>query len=78
MAGDTVTLEGDVRAGEPLLQAVMHNGQRLGGSTALTESRARLEAQVGRLPEVLRSLEGSECPYSVSIAEPLQELAKSR
>jgi nicotinate phosphoribosyltransferase len=76
MAGDAVTLEGDIRAGEPLLQPMMQNGRRLGGSSALSEIRIRVAAQLGQLPEALLSLEGSERPYGVLIAEPLQELAQ--
>ena len=76
MAGDAVTLEGDIRPGEPLLQPVMQNGRRLGGSSALAEIRTRVAAQLGQLPEALLSLEASERPYGVLITESLQKLAK--
>jgi hypothetical protein len=74
--GDAVTLEGDVRPGKPFLQPVMQNGQRLGGSSSLSEMRTRVvAAQVGQLAEALLSLETSERPYGVLIAESLQKLA---
>jgi nicotinate phosphoribosyltransferase len=62
LAGDDVTLEGDIRPGEPLLQPVMQNGPRLGGSSALSEIRTRVASQLAQLPETLLSLKSSEHP----------------
>jgi len=76
MAGDAVTLEGDIRPGEPLLEAVMQNGHRLAGPSSLSEIRTRIATQLAQLPEALLSLETSERPYGVLIAEPLQKLTK--
>ena len=76
MAGDAVTLEGDIRPGEPLLEAVMQNGHRLAGPSSLSEIRTRIATQLAQLPEELLSLETSERPYGVLISEPLQKLTK--
>jgi nicotinate phosphoribosyltransferase len=71
---DWLTLEGDVVEGEPLLQPVMHRGQRLTPSPPLSAVRAYAAAQLAGLPGPLRRLR--EAPsYPVQIADGLVQLA---
>jgi nicotinate phosphoribosyltransferase len=74
MAGDVVTLEDDPQQGEPLLQLVMHAGQRLYPSLPLSVVREHAAAELACLPEHIRQIEG-EPAYAVSIARALHELA---
>ncbi|HEX6267972.1 MAG TPA: nicotinate phosphoribosyltransferase, partial [Burkholderiales bacterium] len=64
-ARDVVTLESDVRDGEPLLQPAMRGGRRL-PQPDLAAARAHCLAQLGRLP-------GRN--YPVEISAPLRALA---
>ncbi len=73
MAGDTLTLESDVQAGEALLQPVMAGGRRLQRET-LHDMRRRCAEQLARLPARLRALAPAD-PYPVAIAPALRELA---
>jgi nicotinate phosphoribosyltransferase len=72
---DVVTVEGDPQPGEPLLVPVMRNGRRLHAAEELAVTRARAAAELGRLPERLRSLDDSDSPYRVEIAPALRHLA---
>ena len=74
MAGDVMTCEGDPQHGEPLLQLVMHAGQRLSPSLPLSVVRQHAAAELACLPDHLRRLE-VEPPYVVSIAQALHKLA---
>jgi nicotinate phosphoribosyltransferase len=74
MGGDILALEDDPLQGEPLLQLVMHAGQRLHPSPPLSEVRQYAAAELARLPDHLRQLR-VEPPYTVSIATSLHELA---
>ena len=65
-AGDVVTLEGDARAGEPLLQPVMRGGRRL-PQPGLAAARQHCLAQLARLPV---------SPYRAEIAPALRALAE--
>src|SRR5262245_49270935 len=73
MAGDMLTLEKDTQQGKPLLQLVMHAGQRLNPSPPLSVVRQYAAAELTRLPDHLCHLE-VELPYAVSIAPALHEL----
>ncbi len=74
MQGDIVGLDGEHLKGEPLLQPVMENGQRLAAPEALVSLRSRSLQNLALLPEELRSLEPA-LTYPVKIAESLVELA---
>jgi nicotinate phosphoribosyltransferase len=73
MAGDTISIEADPQPGEPLLQLIMQNGQRVVPSPALTEIRARAARELKRLPVALQRLE--QGAYPVSVASALERLA---
>jgi nicotinate phosphoribosyltransferase len=55
-AGDTIALEDEPQAGDPLLIPVLRAGRRLGPVTPLAEARARCRDQLRRLPERYRGL----------------------
>lgn len=55
--GDTLALEAEVAAGAPLLEQVMHQGQRLRPSPSLDEVRRYTRAQLASLPPALRGLD---------------------
>jgi nicotinate phosphoribosyltransferase len=74
--GDTLTLEGDVQIGEPLLQPVMRGGQPLAAPAPLSKVREHAAHGLARLPDALRSLEPAPA-YEVRIAGPLQALTRS-
>jgi nicotinate phosphoribosyltransferase len=74
MAGDVLSLEQDVRNGEPLIQPVMKSGKPMDAPAPLAAIRARAAQQLQHLPENLRQL-GTESAYPVEIAEPLRRLA---
>ena len=74
MAGDILALEGHAKAGEPLLQRVMHDGRRLQPAESLDAIRARVKLDLERLPEPLRKLQAGTI-YPVAVAEDLVTLA---
>jgi nicotinate phosphoribosyltransferase len=74
MVGDVVTLETDVRPGEPLLLPVMKDGRRLAPTTHIEKIRDHALAGIGKLPPSLRALERSE-PLPVEISYQLKALA---
>ncbi len=74
MAGDLLTLDGDVQPGEPLLTPVMRGGRRLPGLETLEQARNRARGQLMRLPETLRSLEPAPA-YPVTVSNTLKALA---
>jgi nicotinate phosphoribosyltransferase len=74
IAGDILGLEDDAHPGEPLLELVMHAGQRVRPSPSLADVRRRAASEIGRLPDALRSL-GPGDAYPVQIAESLKRLA---
>jgi nicotinate phosphoribosyltransferase len=73
MAGDTLTVEGDPQAGNPLLRPAMRNGRRTGGLETLAQARAHAAAELARLPAPLQRLEAMA--YPVAIAPALHALA---
>ena len=76
MAGDVLTLNKDAADGKPLLEACMLQGIRLGPAPSLADIRERTARALSRLPDALRSLQGSP-PYMVEIAENLKKLTQS-
>jgi nicotinate phosphoribosyltransferase len=74
MQGDTLAVEGEDQPGEPLIEPVMRNGQRLRSSPSLAEIRRRAARDLARLPPPLRRLESGQ-PYPVAVAEALVRLA---
>ena len=67
IAGDVLSIEGDVHDGEPLIHPVMRDGRRLAPAPSLAESRAHAMREIARLPEPLRRLEpGATCPVEVA------------
>lgn len=74
MGGDWLTLEGEQRGGEPLLEPAMRGGVRCPGMPALDASRRRARAALRALPPGQRSLEGDE-PYPVAVSDAIRQLA---
>jgi nicotinate phosphoribosyltransferase len=74
MAGDLLAVEGDAKAGEPLIQPVMRDGQRLHLPDSLADIRLRARQELQRLPEPLRRLEPG-ATYPVEVASELVSLA---
>jgi nicotinate phosphoribosyltransferase len=72
-AGDILTLAGDALPATSLLQPIMRAGRALAASP-VAAARARLKAELARVPEGLRSLEEAE-PYAVDVAPSLRALA---
>lgn len=59
--------------GRPLLERVMTAGRRLpNGRVGLDEARAYAAAQIGALPERIRSLTPADPPYSVEVSDALR------
>jgi nicotinate phosphoribosyltransferase len=74
MIGDLLALDNERAPGEPLLRPVMRAGKRLQGLGSLTDARQRCQADLGRLPDPLRSLEPAPL-YPVAVSDPLRALA---
>jgi nicotinate phosphoribosyltransferase len=74
MVGDTISLEKDSQAGEPMLVPVMRDGRRLLPQPSLEEARRHAARNLSRLPETLAML-ADDRPYPVAIATALQQLA---
>ena len=74
MAGDRMSIETDVGAGEPLLEPVMRDGRRVGPRPPLSEIRARFARELARLPDGLRRLAPGPA-YRVEVADALVKLA---
>jgi nicotinate phosphoribosyltransferase len=75
LQGDTVTRETEALPGEPLLQAVMQDGQRLQPAEPLARVRERAARQLAQLPAYLREL-GTTSAYPVTISPALEALAR--
>lgn len=72
---DVVTLEDDLREGEPLLVSVVEDGRKIVTLPDLAAIRAHAAREIARLPVALRDLEDADAPYPVEIAPPLAALA---
>ena len=77
MAGDTVALEGEPAAGEPLLQPVMAAGRRLTRPEPLAVSRERAAFELSRLPAGRRGLAPAPAPYPVELSMGVLRLAET-
>ncbi len=75
MVGDTLSVEGDDVAGEPLLVPVMAGGRRLAPSPGLDMIRERATASLAALPPDLRGLEPAG-GYPVAIGARLRALSE--
>lgn len=75
MCGDTLTLQHDDIAGEPLLQPVIRGSMLLAPSPPLSQIRAHAQAQIASLPPALRGLAPAP-PYPVAVSDTLQQLAQ--
>ena len=74
IASDVLSLESDPHPGEPLIELVMKDGERVGPTPTLSDIRARAAHDLERLPEPLRNLvPGATIP--VEVAETLVQLA---
>ena len=74
MAGDVVTLDGDVQAGVALIEPIMLRGRRLEPRLHATELRDRVTHNLSTLPAALKSLEQAPA-YAVEISGVLRKLA---
>jgi nicotinate phosphoribosyltransferase len=75
ITGDVLTVEGDMREGEPLIRQFMEGGQRVSAGESLHDLRKRALAEIKRLPRSLLSLERAP-NYSVTVSEALRDLAQ--
>jgi nicotinate phosphoribosyltransferase len=75
MSGDLLALDSEGSIGESLLKPVMRAGKRLAGLETLSQARERCRAELGRLPDALRSLEPVP-PYPVAVSGALKALAE--
>ena len=72
--GDTLTVEGDLQEGTPLLKAVMKGGRPVGGSPSAQAVREYVRTQLAALPERLRLLDHAD-PFVPTCSEALRLLA---
>ena len=75
MLVDTVTVEGNMHAGQPLLEPVLRGGNLVHPADSLSRIRERCAHQLAQLPEHLKALE-REPIYEVRVAPELTELAR--
>jgi len=75
MAGDWITLEGELRDGEALLEPVMAGGVRLAPAPTLQASREHAWRQLRALPHGLRSIDPADS-YPVAVSDALKMLAR--
>jgi nicotinate phosphoribosyltransferase len=74
MQADTLTVEGDIQPGQPLLEPVMRGGNLMQPLESLSAIRGRATQQLAQLPEQLRTIETGPT-YAVRIAPALAVLA---
>jgi nicotinate phosphoribosyltransferase len=74
MAEDILGVEDDTQSGAPLLERVMHEGQRVAPAPSLADLRRHAASELARLPDALRSLDPGDA-YPVRIADALKRLA---
>ena len=76
--GDVIARADERLEGEPLLEQVMRDGERLeAGMRTLEDARERAAAERERLPASLRALEAPEVPYSVEVSAALRAEAEA-
>ena len=71
---DTLSVEGDVHDGEPLIYPVMASGRRIGPQASLHDIRAHARHELEWLPAELREL-SPMVPYPVQVSSSLEQLA---
>jgi len=76
MTRDTVGLEQETNAGQPLLEQVMKDGQPVKRPPTLDEIRGLVAGNLSTLPASLSSI-NERTSYEVEISQPLQQLAES-
>jgi nicotinate phosphoribosyltransferase len=74
ICGDVITIEGDERPGQPLLEPMMMGGHRLEPRATAVELRERVANNLTQLPAALKSLDPA-APYTVAISTQLRQLA---
>ena len=74
IAGDALTVEGDLQQGVPLIEPVMIAGERLKPSPPVAALRNHAREQLASLPERLRSIERGES-LTPAVSERLHALA---
>ena len=74
MMADTLSTEGDLREGEPLIHPVMEGGRRIGPQPSLHDIRAHARHELERLPAELREI-SPLAPYPVQVSASLEQLA---
>ena len=74
MMADTLSLEGDVHDGEPLIYPVMAGGRHVGPQPSLHDIRAHARHGLGRLPAQLKEI-SPLVPYPVQVSASLEQLA---
>ena len=75
MKGDVLTVEGDVREGEPLIRQFMKAGERVSAGEPIHDLRKRALAEIKRLPRSLLTLDHAST-YPVTVSEALRNLAQ--
>ena len=75
---DVIARADEVLSGRPLLEEVMHSGERLAaGHVPLETSRARAREEIAKLPARIRSLNPAEPPYTVTVSRSLDAYART-
>ena len=74
MMSDTLSTEGDLHEGEPLIHPVMASGRRVGPQPTLHDIRAHARHELERLPADLTAI-GLQVPYTVQVSTSLEQLA---
>ncbi len=75
LCGDVLCLEDEPEDGESMLRQVMAGGRRVRIDT-LAAARERCAAELDRLPQSLKLLDGEAEPYPVRVSAGLRELAR--
>jgi nicotinate phosphoribosyltransferase len=74
MMVDTLSFDGDVHDGKPLIYLVMAGGRRVGPQPSLHDIRAHARHELGRLPAQLKEI-SPLVPYPVQVSASLEQLA---
>jgi len=74
MMSDTLSTEGDLHEGEPLIHPVMASGRRVGPQPTLHDIRAHARHELERLPARMTAI-GLQVPYTVQVSTSLEQLA---
>ena len=74
MRGDTLTVEDDKQAGEPLIAQVMKDGKRIAATPTFGAMRDYAASQLKRLPKALHDLD-ADANYPITVSTALTALA---